>query len=892
MKLNFLKKVDITYDEFSKVGLLILQSFFLGFFIYYYFSLINGLFTATFPIKKLPLAYIHSGIIGFLLTNVFIKLQKKIRLSYLQIGLFTSIIIYMVSYLWLFIYYEGDFQFYTFESFKPFIIYIGFILFFPISTLLILGMGNMMLKLLDLKQGKRFFPLISSGEVLSSAAAFISIPLILRLFSEDETDKGTFFVFSLAIVFLFAATLVQLYFNVKYKTLMNQQIGKDSKDNTPSFKTIIKNKYYLNIILLIFISTIVFYIINFTFLKEIKNEKKSSNEIIQFFGFFYFSYKLLEFILKTFFSGKLLTTYGIKAGLFILPLIIFIFTLLSITSIVFKPSMIFLMVILNMLFLLVLKRAFEDSAIKLLFQPIDSSSKLILQSIGLGNTSQLAIIISGLIIYFISETSEDKLLLFILISVLVLICFWFVSVSKVIKYLNIYIKDSLKKIEIKFINKTKDPIEGIKTYLNNELKTSLLNVENESSFSLLDINNTLLTVKQYHQLYFNETFEQKELKNSFLEFSNNSEISLQHKAILLGLSTHKNTINFIIEQLKVITGFEKRVFIFEYISKRKIDLTHEQLQSISLIMNDVFNYYSCILFSTLDLSYDDKNKKLIKLLKQQLTLLECIVFLYLEILYPKDQIILIKQGLTSEKHHENILALELLDSFIDDEYKFIISTILDNLSIKSKIDNLSISYNHHRLKLNQRLNQILNSPAYWFNDLIRIESIDLIPKNYEITNSALLSHVFNSNISIKNKALHKLKQIDVNKNYINHYLGQNNSKDILIEFDSIKEILNINNLNENFKFQLYSKGVVVKDITTLELEKLNTKRYVLFLLNGNIKLPFKNYKINDKLNLTNHLVFEKNMFSNDIIYFRILHENLLPFVMSNPSFAEQIVFNK
>ena len=92
MKLNFLKKVDITYDEFSKVGLLILQSFFLGFFIYYYFSVINGLFTATFPIQKLPLAYIHSGIVGFLLTNIFIKLQKKIRLSYLQIGLYTFII--------------------------------------------------------------------------------------------------------------------------------------------------------------------------------------------------------------------------------------------------------------------------------------------------------------------------------------------------------------------------------------------------------------------------------------------------------------------------------------------------------------------------------------------------------------------------------------------------------------------------------------------------------------------------------------------------------------------------------------------------------------------------------------------------------------------------------
>jgi len=892
MKLNFLKKVDITYDEFSKVGLLILQSFFLGFFIYYYFSVINGLFTATFPIQKLPLAYIHSGIVGFLLTNIFIKLQKKIRLSYLQIGLYTFIIIYMVSYLWLFIYYESDFQFYTFESFKPFIIYIGFILFFPISTLLILGMGNMMLKLLDLKQGKRFFPLISSGEVLSSAAAFISIPLILQIFSEDETDSGTFFIFSLAIVFLFSAAIVQLFFNVKYKTLMNKQVEKDSKNNTPSFKSIINNKYYLNIILLIFISTIVFYIINFTFLREIKIEKESSNEIIQFFGFFYFSYKLLEFILKTFFSGKLLTTYGIKAGLFILPLIIFVFTLLSITSIVFNPSMIFLMVILNMLFLLVLKRAFEDSAIKLLFQPIDSSSKLILQSIGLGNTSQIAIIISGCIIYLISNMSQDKMLLYILMSVVVLISFWFVSISKVIKYLNIYIKDSLKKIEVKFINKTIDPVEGIKRYLNNELKISNSYVDNKSSFSFLDINNTLLTVEQYHQLYFNETFEQTELKNLFLVYSNNSEISLQHKGILLGLSSHSKTSDFIIEQLRATTSFKVRGFIFNYISKNKIDLNTQQLQSISLIMNDMFNYYCCILFSILDISYDEKNNKLVKLLENELKFLEGVFFLYLEILYSIDQINIIKQGLKSDKTHENILALELLNSFIDDEFKSIILTILDNLSIKSKVNNLAIYFNHKRLKLNQRLNYILNSPAYWFNDLIRIEAIELIPNNYQINNSALLSHVYNSNDLIRNSALHKLKQIDINKNYVDEYSLQNNSRSLLIEFDLIKEKFKINDLDENFKFQLFCKGSLVRKLSSEELEMLNTERHVLFLLNGNIKLPFKNYEAEDVLNLTTQHLFEKKMFSSDVIYFKILHKNILPFIMSSPSLAEQIVFNK
>ena len=31
-------------------------------------------------------------------------------------------------------------------------------------------------------------------------------------------------------------------------------------------------------------------------------------------------------------------------------------------------------------------------------------------------------------------------------------------------------------------------------------------------------------------------------------------------------------------------------------------------------MNDMFNYYCCILFSILDISYDEKNNKLVKLL--------------------------------------------------------------------------------------------------------------------------------------------------------------------------------------------------------------------------------------------------------------------------------------
>ena len=894
MQNNFLKKMDVTQDEFSKISLLILQSFFLGFFLYYYFSVISGLFVNTFHIKHLPHAYISSGIFGFLLTNIFIKLQRSIKLSHLQIGLFSSIIIYMFLYLLLFNSYIIDLQFNIFKGFKPFIIYIGFILFFPISTLLTVGMGNMMLKFFDLKQGKRFFPIISSGEVISSALAFGSIPVIISFFSKNNNEKGTVYILLIAIIFLVAAAAIQVYFNVKYKTLINQNIKEKLDTKTSSFKHIIKNKYFLNIILLILVSTIILYVINFTFLKEVGVQYESSNAIIRFFGFFYFVFKLSEFVLKTFFSGKLLTNYGVKAGLFILPLVIFIFTLLSITSLIFKvdSSIIFLMIMLNMLFLLILKRSFEDPAINLLFQSIDASSKLILQSIGIGNTSQISIIISGLIIYLISALTEENLLLYILVSVLILISIWFVLISKVVQSLNDYIKKSLKKLTIKLSSKSDDSVEVLKTYLYNKSKISPLKNETESSFSFYEINSNPLTIEQYYQLYFNTTIEQKKINNSFLEFSKNFQISLQHKALLLGFSIHKDMSHFIIEQLKVTMSFEVRLFIFEYISKHKIELTNEQLQSISSIMNDVFDYYTCLLVSILDLSQQDKNVRLIELLKYELSILEDIIFSYLEILHSEEQIALIKIALKSDKPHENILALELLESIISEQYKRMILTIFDNLSIKSKIDMIVAIFNHYRLELNQRLNSILNSPAYWFNDLIRIETINLIPVGYEIKNSALLSHLYNSNEYIRNKVLQKLKQIDKDKRYKKYYFDANDTEDISSELELVRENISFDFLHENLKFQLYSVGTVVSNFTTKELENLNYEHYALFLLNGSIKLPNKNYKVGEILYTINSIVLDKNMFSSDIVYLRIPHQKLVPFIMGYPSFAKQIVLNQ
>ena len=541
-----------------------------------------------------------------------------------------------------------------------------------------------------------------------------------------------------------------------------------------------------------------------------------------------------------------------------------------------------------MLFLLILKRSFEDSAIKLLFQPIDSSSKLILQSIGLGNISQLSIIFSGGFIFLVSTITDDSLLLYVLLSVLFFSILWLFIISGVSENLNNYIKQSLRKLSIKLPKKPDDSTIGINTYLANELS---LSNEVENSFSSHKIGN-FLTIQQYQQLYSDQNLDPKQFNNHYLEFSKNFEILLHQKALLLGISPHVNMSNFVLNQLNVTTSFELRLFIFKYLSRHKIELKDEHLKSISLIMNDVFDYYSCILSSILDLNYVDNHRRIVKMLEKELSVLEDIIFSYLEIMHSKNQIDLIRYSLKSGELHENILALELLESLISEEFKKVILTIFDNLSIKSKVDNISKSFDHYSLKFDERLNYILNSPAYWFNDLIRMEAIDLIPENYHINNSALLSNMYNSNKFIKNTALKKLEQIDKNNKYNKFYSNFKNSKTILEEFDLVSEKINIGNLNQNFKFQLYSQGSLVDQITDKEIEKLNDNHYILLILDGSVKLVSKKVNTGDIVYEINSIKYEKSMFSNDVVYLRISHQKLVPFIMSNPNFADKIVLNQ
>lgn len=92
--------------------------------------------------------------------------------------------------------------------------------------------------------------------------------------------------------------------------------------------------------------------------------------------------------------------YGIKLGILILPILLLCFTLTALISFIVASYTLVFLLIFSMIKLLdkVIRRSMEEPAIKTLYQPVDASAKLLIQTTMEGKGKQLAVMITGVIL--------------------------------------------------------------------------------------------------------------------------------------------------------------------------------------------------------------------------------------------------------------------------------------------------------------------------------------------------------------------------------------------------------------------------------------------------------------------------------------------------------------
>lgn len=393
---SFFRVLNVEKHEESKVRFLLFQSFFIGIFYAIYDISASAIFLNSFDADMVSYAILISGIAGLAITSLYSRLLQKIRISKL---LLLNLIFIMFSLLLM----RLGFYF-TNSKWLAFFI---FIMMGPLNLVAVIGFWSMVGRLFTLRQGKRLFGMIDSGQIFGMILVSFAVPsFLLKLLNNQIKD-----LLFISAISIFITLFLQFFIARRYKldiTVIEQKpVEEEEKEEKEgNFFSLFKSKYVRLMAGFILMSMAIAFFILHSFFAVSDMKYPDNVELTSFLGFFTATIMIFSFIFKTFIYSKFINIYGLKAGLLIMPVILGIFALLSSlagTFIGYKAEsanfmIFFILVALARLFSVSLKSSIQDPTLKVLYQSLGIKIRHRVQAGIDGVVNESATLLSGAIL--------------------------------------------------------------------------------------------------------------------------------------------------------------------------------------------------------------------------------------------------------------------------------------------------------------------------------------------------------------------------------------------------------------------------------------------------------------------------------------------------------------
>ncbi|RLD69043.1 MAG: hypothetical protein DRI95_01250 [Bacteroidetes bacterium] len=407
----FIKWFDLKPEEGLKFTLLFFHSFFLGFFIAFYFIPANSVFIKNYGSEQLPLAYVIAGIAGYLTSTIYSSLQKRVNNKNLFLGAVIFMFVIALISRFSLSYVDSKYlSFFVFIWAWPFISLVGIV------------SGGLALQFLNLSQVKRMYGLMNMGGVIASIIGYLSIRFLLPYLGHSYDLLYIGNIGLIAAVFILLAL---------YKTLdlpSQKEVVKQISQSDTKFFDLIKDKYFRLIFLSAIFSMVAIYVVDFGFLSSIKARFSTEAEISSYLALAYGGLKIGELIIS-YFSSRILSKHGVKLGLTILPVVITLIVAISlIVGLTYGVATIAFLALmtLNKSMERILRRGLDEPAFNILYQPLPSGQKMAVQT-KVGVVMQVSIGVAGLILFlanFILNTPNGYRLEYYPIIILPILVVW------------------------------------------------------------------------------------------------------------------------------------------------------------------------------------------------------------------------------------------------------------------------------------------------------------------------------------------------------------------------------------------------------------------------------------------------------------------------------------
>ena len=396
---------NVRSKERHTVSWLFFHHFFQGFGLALVLIVANTQFLSAYPISSLPKVYILSGLLVMVSGRIYAyfehhtDVRRLLPVSLLLIAL-------MLGFFWL-----GEKAITT--GLFAFLLLSFYQVFYLLANLEFWGLSALVF---DVRQSKRLFGLISSGDMpakmlgyltVSLAAPFVPISFLIIVAA-----------LSILLSFLFLRRLIgeHRWDAKKTRDLHHQYESQALKTHPIGYlKKFFKNRFILVAAVLSFLVVITLAAINYSFLSEVKYKFKTDKELASFFGLFFAGGQFLTIGLKAFFSGRVLNWLGVKKGMLVLPVIIGLLLLTALITQGIHSDYKNLLYVYGFLMLVteVLNYSLQQPLFLSLFQPLNEHLRLHGHTVIKGFVDGLGLVMAGTgILLLLNLGTSNQLLSF------------------------------------------------------------------------------------------------------------------------------------------------------------------------------------------------------------------------------------------------------------------------------------------------------------------------------------------------------------------------------------------------------------------------------------------------------------------------------------------------
>ncbi len=484
------RALKVQPDEEKQVSLLLGTGFFIGSFLATYQVGAETLFLNRLP-EYLEEAFLASGLLGILTTALFSAAQGRIRYSKLVVLNSVVVVAFVTALYYSFNYFEG-FQ-------QDLVVFLMFAMIGPITAVVLLSYWGIFGRLFDLRQSKRIIGWIDSGQLLAALLTFFAIPVLQNLIGETEN----LFLMSSISLLVSMVFLITLLIRFKLKHARDEETSREVRKQTRLGRMM--KDYYVRILsIFLMFSMVAFIFVQYSFQDAVSMQYPNEDELRNFISFFEAFILLFMFFMQTFINDRILGEYGIKIALMILPIVLAVFTLISIFAgnvYGFLPEQgnfifFFMAIALSRLFSKSLRDALENPTFKLYFMPLDNRLRFNIQTKVEGIINEFSRFIGGLVIMILSFLPFFKIIHFSYLLIFIIIGYIIVIGRMYSEYRN--------KIRLKLEDQgEKENVKTPRNLLIDSLEGTIKNEDSHKvifSFKLLEKIDPQLVTKNVNQI--------------------------------------------------------------------------------------------------------------------------------------------------------------------------------------------------------------------------------------------------------------------------------------------------------------------------------------------------------------------------------------------------------